>query len=295
MPGPHLKGTPRSADRLGMFFQRAEALPCAEGDLVSLRTSLNAPVVATDGAAPSPARAAIAVQRGVLSGLCVSVAVRPLDATGAGALVFQPDVSGQNTETLPTLIEAALAFGESMGFLFDDDELEGADREGRQRATARWNALLEGDLPTESKPQIEVGAVAPPPVSPSFDSDATIDLEGVTIGLEAGAAVAPAVPVAAAGPIAPPPPTNPPLTKFRRAAAQPTPAVAAEPTLPSLLAPAKNDALGAGNASPAPETAARPHSPRGRAPLARLQLIKRTRSAHDRPHTHWLQRLLGSF
>jgi len=273
-----------------MFFQRTEALPCAEGDLVSLRMSLNSPVVATDVAAPSPARAAIAVQRGALPRLCVSVAVRPLKGTGA-ALVFRPDISSEESETLPTLIEAALSFGESMGFLFDDDELEGADREKRRKATARWNALLAGESLGDSKPEVE--AAAPPPVS--FDTDATIDLEAATIelGEETALASAPAAPPEPEVAAAPAPATlpSPPLTKFRR--------VVREPDAP--VAPVASDAEAAGagageGASETPEKAGRTRTPRGRAPLARLQLVKRARGGGDaRPRATWLQRLLGSF
>jgi len=273
-----------------MFFQRTDALPCAEGDLVSLRMSLNAPVVATDVAAPAPARAAIAVQRGALPRLCVSVAVRTLHGTGA-ALVFRPDISSEESESLPTLIEAALSFGESMGFLFDDDELEGADREKRREATARWNALVAGESVGDSKPEVE--AVASPPVS--FDTDATIDLETATIELGEETALAPAPAVPAPEPAAAPEPAiaaapeparlpRPPLTKFRRAECEsvvPAPAVA-EPVLPG-------GGAGAGTEKSARKTG------RGRAPLARLQLVKRALAGEERSPKAWLQRLLGSF
>lgn len=280
-----------------MFFQRTTALPCADGDLVSLRMSLNAPVVATDVAAPSPARAAIAVQRDALPRLCVSVAVRPLDGTG-GALVFRPDTSSEDSETLTTLLEAALSFGESMGFLFDDDELEGADRDKRKRATARWNALLAGEAFSESKPVLPPSIPAPPGAS-SLDGDATIDLEAVTIDLETAAialdaetAVPSQAPSDGAGTpteigsgVSP----SLPLTKFRgvaRAAAPATPAPAAGVATP---------AAEGGEAAPrAPDTARAPFA-RGRAPLARLQLVRRAHAADAAARPSWLQRLLASF
>jgi len=308
-----------------MFFQRTELPACAEGDLVSLRTSMNSPVVSTDDQPPAPARAAIAVQRGALPRLFVSVAVRPIGVAGP-ALVFRPDVSSEQTETVATLVEAALSFGESMGFLFDDDEVEGADRERRREAAARWNDFLTGTGQGEVKPDVEdavtQSAASATRAAPSgraggsdFDPEATIELEAAiepgpgvepepAIELEEPLESAPARAPEASKPATRSKPASPPLTKFRRSARASEPPAATAPPLdpPPAVEPPAPAPLDAGSRPPAPVEAPIAAPPiesariaRGRAPLARLQLVKRARDGDDRSRAGWLARLLGSF
>jgi hypothetical protein len=106
--------------------------------LRGLRFSLNAPVVTTEVIPAGPARGALLVHRDARGRLGVALCVRSL-RTGA-VVLYRGDEGLEGDGELSVGIDAALSFGESLGFLFDDDELEKGL--ARPDALARWREFL---------------------------------------------------------------------------------------------------------------------------------------------------------
>jgi hypothetical protein len=151
-------------------------------------------VVSTPVLAAGPARAAIVVHEedGVPR---FGVAVRSL-RSGACVIYELDEDLAADASGCEVALDAALTFGESMGFLFDDDALASADPHARRRALAALAELL-GDAASEA-PE----ALAPAP-------SAEILLEDVDADLSRRADSGPLETSAPA----------PPLSKFRRGAA----------------------------------------------------------------------------
>jgi hypothetical protein len=129
-----------------MFVPSDSPPPLTPARLRGLRFSLNAPVVTTEVIPAGPARGALLVHRDAKGRLGVALCVRSL-RTG-GVVLYRTDERFDGRGELSVGIDAALSFGESLGFLFDDDELEKGL--AREAALVRWQEFL-GDL-----------AVAPP-------------------------------------------------------------------------------------------------------------------------------------
>jgi len=106
--------------------------------LRGLRFSLNAPVVTTEVIPAGPARGALLVHRDARGRFGVALCVRSL-RTGA-VVLYRSDEGLEGDGELSVGIDAALSFGESLGFLFDDDELEKGL--ARPVALARWQEFL---------------------------------------------------------------------------------------------------------------------------------------------------------
>jgi len=121
-----------------MFFP-CNRPPRVEPRLVTgLLLGLNEPVLAAAELPRGPARAAIVVWREEGAAPRLAVVVRSR-RTG---IVAGWDWNGELDEgTLPGVVEAALSFGESMGFVFGDDALADADDAARARALAAWREL----------------------------------------------------------------------------------------------------------------------------------------------------------
>jgi hypothetical protein len=147
------------------FLRRSHPLALGIGQLRGLRLSLNSPVVATSDLPVGPARAAILVHHEPKRGLALTVGVRSL-ASGSVALYglegwIDPEATGEEG------IDAALAFAEGMGFLFDDELVDGSAA-SRAKALERWkDAIGEGD---GSAPPVEVEAESESPLE-LFDLD----------------------------------------------------------------------------------------------------------------------------
>lgn len=137
-----LKRSPRGSDTHGMFLSASALAPLPGARLERLRLSLNTPVVALRCLPVGPAAAGIAVHR-TPGGARLTVAVR---AVRSGQVIFfHPDEGWADSEDLA--FEAALSFGESMGFLFDEDPFE---RGEAARGVARlWADFLEDAAPEE--------------------------------------------------------------------------------------------------------------------------------------------------
>ncbi len=133
-----------------MFFARRSEAPALEPSWFrGLRFSLNTPVVRTDGLPVAPARAALVLFEAPEGPPGVLVGVRSLKS---GQVVhFEPEGT---IDALEEGLDAAMAFGEGMGFLFDDDELEEGEAE---RAFGMWHDLM-GELDPRSERAASPGA-----------------------------------------------------------------------------------------------------------------------------------------
>ncbi len=121
------------------MFMPSQAPPeLTPARLRGLRFSLNSPVVTTEVIPAGPARGALLVHRDARGRLGVALCVRSL-RTGA-VVLYRGDEGLEGDGELSVGIDAALSFGESLGFLFDDDELEKGL--ARPDALARWREFL---------------------------------------------------------------------------------------------------------------------------------------------------------
>ncbi len=147
------------------MFQPAQSLaPLAGAKLERLRLSLNSPVVAVESLPVGPAAAGIAVHR-LPGGALITIAVRAV--RGGQLLYFHPDETWREGESEELVLEAALSFAESMGFLFDDDPIErGADP---AQAAGLWASFLEPGRAREADT-----AIAPAPSEVEAEGDAAV-------------------------------------------------------------------------------------------------------------------------
>jgi hypothetical protein len=233
-----------------MFFPKRDPGSPDPRRFAALRSSLNAPVVATEEMPSGPARAVIVMGWDDEAQSVLEVRLRSV--TTGRLVVYGFEGHLEDAGELGTALEAALSFAESMGFLFDDDILSGDDTIGREKVVEAWEAFEEGrppprsgqgelagglaeitqpdvgdaepleltDLAAEGDPEMAAGSLALELTSDwSPATDEAVDLE---------APLAP-VPEPALAPV-PEPPSTTLLSKFRgREEAAPE---AAEPTRP---------------------------------------------------------------
>ncbi len=261
------------------FLRRTQPLALGAGQLCGLRLSLNTPVVATSDLPVGPARAAILVHRDRKRRLALTVGVRSL---GCGSVALYGLEGRLDPEATGEGIDAALAFAEGMGFLFDDELIDETEA-SREKALARWHdAIGEGggdgsEPPQEAEEEPEAALElfelagddlsAPPVVAELPRSRDEMDFptspEDVAGAPDAGIEGLAFQPAPEGLPA-------PPLTKFRPRADTP-----AETDVP-VEAPAKR-------------------GPK-RKPLGRLRLERRRRAPEVQDARRgWLLRLLTSF
>ena len=136
-----------------MFFARRSELPALSPEGVrGLRFSLNTPVVRTEDLPPAPARAAILLYESADAELLPLVGIRSLKS--GEVVYFEPEGAVDDGG-----LDAAMAFGEGMGFLFDDDEIDQGDAE---RAFGMWTDLM-----------VDTPAAAEAPLLPTEEPDAS--------------------------------------------------------------------------------------------------------------------------
>ncbi len=274
-----------------MFFQRMP-IGLSSDALRALHPSLNTPAVSIEDEPAAPARAALAVLQNDEGRVFVRVAIRRLEQSSA--TVFGPDEESAASETPALLIESALAFAESMGFLLDDDllaEAETRDAAARARALALWSELLGSAFVEPAKPEAEVR-------DESWSIASPIELRGA----DAPTAIYPA-------------PSDPPqrrpvaLTKFRVTLPpkrEPSVAVELEQTViveavsdSPVSAVASGDpavdARGSDPISIVPSIEATPEPIAAPARLGRVRLLRRRSAKAELPRPGWLQRLLSAF
>jgi hypothetical protein len=244
-----------------VFFPRSQPPSLAPAHVRGLRLSLNTPVVATEDLPIGPARAAILIHDEPGRGETVSIGIRSLRAERFAIYGIDPETDGETT--FDVAVDAALSFAESMGFLFDEDELGDGGAPARARCFGLWTDLL-GDAPEkpasdadellledlveeatevavldspgasgDDDAEEEIGDFMPmpgAPGSPAVGADLSDASDGV-VAAEAAEAVAAAGSRRAALP----------LSKFRGARKEPAPA--ADPA-PAAARPGRGAALG---------------------------------------------------
>jgi hypothetical protein len=122
-----------------VFFPRTTPLSVAPVHVQGLRLSLNTPVVATEELPIGPARAAILVHEDPERGPTVTIGIRSLRADRVALYGTDSDAEGGDLEVA---VDAALSFAESMGFLFDEEELADGGAQAKTRALGLWRDLL---------------------------------------------------------------------------------------------------------------------------------------------------------
>lgn len=123
-----------------MFAARQRPLLVVEDRLLALRLSLNAPVLATAELPAGPARAALLVfSEGSLRNF--AIIVRSLRNGASAVYELQGDDLREHSGWSVAL-DATLSFGESMGFLFDDEMLVDRRPDTLRRAIARLHEIL---------------------------------------------------------------------------------------------------------------------------------------------------------
>jgi hypothetical protein len=135
-----LKPRVSGADMHGMFAARQRPLLLVEDRLLALRMSLNAPVLATAELPAGPARAAIVVHTQGAS-RCFSIVVRSL-RNGTSVIYELEGEDLREDSGWAVALDASLSFGESMGFLFDDEMLVDRRPETLRRAITRLHEIL---------------------------------------------------------------------------------------------------------------------------------------------------------
>ncbi len=166
-----------------MFSPRTRPLALDAERLLGLRLSLNTPVVATPELPSGPARAAL-VSHAEAGLRCITVAVRSL-RNGATVLYELEGMDLDATLDFSVAMDAALSFAETMGFLFDDDEVaRGGDA---AQALRRWREIMG---PAAARVQLEdtgaqVAEEAPaPPVASRAEQAARAGREIAELLLE---------------------------------------------------------------------------------------------------------------
>jgi hypothetical protein len=182
-----------AAEESDVFFARTVPLELTGARLLGLRLSLNTPVVSTQELPVGPARAALLVHDEADGRPNVTVGVRSL-RTGAVALYsYEGDL--REASSREAGIDEALSFAESMGFLFDEDEVAGGDASAKVRALGLWSDLMgqpgsvaaaPGPAPSEpprrAAPAPRPGPRAsapPPPHDGPFGDPSELDSAGV--------------------------------------------------------------------------------------------------------------------
>lgn len=143
-----------------MFFPRLDALTLTEAQFRGLRVSLNKPVVVTEEISGGPARAAIAayVTDGGERKLGVTVVVRALQSQQVVYYDCTEEVA--NDSELRMMFDAAMSFGEAMGFVFGDDVLAERGLESRKVALQLWREVTGEVLRQEAQSKKRPHSVA---------------------------------------------------------------------------------------------------------------------------------------
>ena len=135
-----LKGRVGTAEESHVFFPRTVPLEVAEPQLRGLRISLNTPVVSTEELAVGPARAGLLVHLDSDGRPNVTIGIRSLRSGEVVLYSLEGDL--REHASLDVGVDAGLSFGESMGFLFDDDEMSDGDADAVRRCLGLWNELI---------------------------------------------------------------------------------------------------------------------------------------------------------
>jgi hypothetical protein len=260
------------------FLLRSTPLDLSADRLRGLRVSLNTPVVSIEELPVEPARATIAIHDESDGRPNVTVGVCSIRSGATVLFSFQGHLRQDNA--LTSGLDAALSFGESMGFLFDEDELASDNtEEARLRALALWlERMSPASGASELEPRASVAAPAPPAASPLGESFEDEVLDGEVLLLEEVADPEDDFPAVGAGePVGADSEPPVPLSKFRHSAPSPSPRPGAQEVRPEV------------------EVKEPPPDP-NRTTLGRLKLVKRRPDGGEplsKPSA--IRRLLSSF
>jgi len=156
------------------FLPRDTPLDLSPERLRGLRISLNMPVVSIEELPVAPARAVIAIHEEIDGRPNITVGIRSLGSGVATLFSFEGDL--RDMSSLTNGIDAALSFGESMGFLFDEDEIEsGSTQASRRRALDLWLELM--GLPSREPEAAPRAPAAPAPRLPVSGAGAGPEVE----------------------------------------------------------------------------------------------------------------------
>ncbi|HSJ98465.1 MAG TPA: hypothetical protein VLC53_15425 [Myxococcota bacterium] len=155
-----------------MFSPRKRPLLLVADRLLALRMSLNTPVVATPDLPAGPARAAIAVHSEA-GRTCFTVAVRSL-RNGVSVLYELEGEDTNDASGIAVALDAALSFGESMGFLFDDELVTARSEAVLRAALARLREIVAPPAPDvgETVPSLDL---EPPPEEILLDDELELE------------------------------------------------------------------------------------------------------------------------
>ncbi len=258
------------------FLLRSEPLDLSADRLRGLRLSLNTPVVSIEEVPVEPARAAIVIHDEIDGRPNVTVGIHALRS--GVAVLFSFEESLRDSVASTNGVDTALSFGESMGFLFDEDELESdSGEEARSRALNLWRELMTpaSEEPERDPKTVAVSATPSPASGPDGGVEAEPPGDEVLL-LEEVADFEDDLPgVRAEEPdgVDSAPPIS--LTKFRHSAPSPSPSTSEEEVSPDVV-----------ESRPASKGAA----------LGRLKLVKRRQGGGEAPSKpSVIRRLLSSF
>jgi hypothetical protein len=124
-----------------MLRRIPEPIALSEASLLAFRPALNTPVLNVEFMPVGPARAAIAVFTEDWGGIGLALGIRSIE--GGQVAVYRNRESLQEGAQVSEIFKPALAAAERLGFLFDEDILEGTSGDqGRSQATALWGQLM---------------------------------------------------------------------------------------------------------------------------------------------------------
>jgi hypothetical protein len=260
------------------FLLRSTPLDLSADRLRGLRLSLNTPVVSIEEVPVEPARAAIVVHDEIDGRPNVTVGIYALRSEVA--VLFSFERSLHDTGAMTNGVDAALSFGESMGFLFDEDELEpDSGEEARFRALNLWLELMSppSGEPEQAPPVLEAPEASSPGSGANGGARAESQSDEVLLLDEVADSEEDLPDVRDEEPdgVDPAPPVL--LSKFRYCASDPSPS------------PSENEEVAS------PDVAELRPASKGAA-LGRLKLVKRRQDGSEAPSKpSVIRRLLSSF
>lgn len=134
-----------------MFRRSSDPLALSEASLLALRPAMNAPVLNVKFLPVGPAKAAIVAFAEEYGGMGLAIGVRSNE--GGQIVVFKNQEPIDASVGIAEALETALSSAERLGFLFDEDMIEGVPGgQGRTQAMALWGRLM-GELELPSAPQ----------------------------------------------------------------------------------------------------------------------------------------------
>lgn len=138
-----------AVDTDGVFLPDKKKPALLEDQLYRLRLSLNTPVVETEDLPEGPARAALLVHYDpVVEGVTTTVGIRSLKDGTVVYYRYQAEIS--DNQPFEAALDTGLAFTETMGFLFDDEEIHEVDSKDQARALKLFWELMGEPTGSES-------------------------------------------------------------------------------------------------------------------------------------------------